>query len=103
AVDALCCRRNLEAYSRRELFPAEKFRGDPEILDPCVRARAEERHVDLRPLDVLDGLEIRRIRRARDLRPHAVHVEGKRLDERRIVISATCFQSPTCLDVARLP
>src|SRR3989442_8173851 len=79
AVDDLRCGRDLEAHAGCDLLAPQEFGRDSKILDPGVRARAEERDVDLRPRDVLDGLEIRRIRRAWDLWAHPIDIEGERL------------------------
>src|SRR5207247_2454347 len=66
--------RDLEPNASRDPFSLQKSRGDPKVLDAGVRAGAEEGDIDLRPLAVLDGLQICGVRGTRDLRPHAAYL-----------------------------
>src|SRR5207245_1278381 len=86
AVDDLGRGRDLEPHPGGHLLPPKEVRGDSKILDSGVRAGAEERDIDLRPFDVLDGLQVRRVRRARDLRAHPVDIECERLREGGILV-----------------
>src|SRR2546426_12119730 len=98
------CGLDLKPHAGFHILAPQEFGRDSKILDPGVRARAEERDVDLRPRDVLDWLEIRRIRRTCDLWAHPIDIEGERLQERRIVVVPNRFEcAPSVSEVTLRP
>src|SRR5439155_22796107 len=88
SIDDVRRGRDLEPNASAYPFSLQKSRGDSKVLDAGVRARAEEGDIDLDPLDVLDRFQIRGVRGTRDLRAHAVDLEGERLREGRVFIGS---------------
>src|SRR2546428_817474 len=90
AVDELRRGRDLEAHPGCHLLPPQEVCGTSKILGSRIRAGAEERAIDLRPSDVLDGLQICRVRRARALRARSMSgTSGRRHCRAAVPVAAS--------------